>query len=1055
MRNVSITPTLETEFANVQMARFYVPAQNYLGALIPTLNYTKAGQTTPLFTRTQAKPLIAAYNDGPEFQPSWTNPVTGEVFEPAHPGHGKRNAFTAYSFDDGLTWRRNSLSMSGSVVVGPVFVVNHSDKYICDTTGLSSSEAAKLEKSPTKERCDYFYYGDNLAETPDPTPTDVVNGVHVIDTLHLVEENPYGGGDVTIVGQAVVGNNILVAWVSKLCNGAALPTGDVSPLNAITTGSNPYGVLGIQGYTDYALLKAEGELGASDLNAIHQIGKVPHSCLWTRRGRIIEDTVTGGTKVQWWAPERLTSGVRDAYKLEVAGHENAGFAVVWQEDPEGLKSGSGEGPGEGWSGSTVAHKTDVWYSYLHLDNFANAGPVMSVPVPITDNAKCPISSGEQGKQWCYADKGTYHPTTFNGDGSVNVAGYWDTTPNGLPDFCADGDLVYNSCIAEDGRYMEGQTGASRPRMNIHAYCKNNNDVDTWGNCTTGWSGWAAISYEESKGKGDLVNEEGHTLETGKNARFHTFEFTKPEPIQQGLLLSAPAKRYPGFKLEPSVYDSSTPGVFPDTVNPGQPVYDDYLVYRPQIFGNSIWSAPLFDTEIARRTALTSNSVTSAVKSTSKTTLLTIFKQGLVNQGGPADIMLRRFVLPAGFAPGSDNPFATMACNRWATQDELGKINNPDLITLNSLPNPNYLDGLCLAPAHNISSSTPTTCDGNATVDPTGVACGYGVTNPFIYSPYATVKRVFTWSQTQGTDSTAAVDNRTDESWTNPWDVAKGHRGILDGDFAVLEYAWAPNEYANKIGRDTYNLYARRSFDGGQTWTTTPNVSPWTDVSGVVADGVTSCETYRTPVDGDIGKPGVTVTLPICTNYAAGVLEPARNLSLITAKVASTFNYPLRTVLDPRYSPTGGLLKHASTAFKVSGVSLVPQTPYTYPGGDLRDRSKFFIAFDDGDNRTVASGAEAEPINMYYSQAYNWGDEYTGLPVTFSNGATINRFQLLNITGTNASESSITGSPDGSFMYSIWNQWQYTDPTDYVDGSYDSPVINEDAWFRRVMFLNGE
>jgi len=1048
LRNVSITPTKETEFANVQMTRFYVPAQNYLGALIPTLNYTKAGQTAPLFTRTQAKPLVTAYNDGTVVAPTWTNPVTGEVFEPAHPGHGKRDAYTAYSFDDGLTWRRNSLSLSGATVVGPIFVVNNSGQYVCDTTGLSGNEKANLEKNPTKERCDYFYYGDS-PETPDPTPRDIdpVTGRYVIDSEHLVEENINGGGDVTMVGQALVGNNILVAWVGKLCDGTVLPTGDVSSLNSLGL-NNPYGVKGLQGYTDYALLKAEGEIGTSDLNAIHQIGKVPHSCLWTRRGRIIEDTVTGGTKVQWWAPERLTSGVRDAYKLEVAGHENAGFAVVWQEDPEGLKSGSGEGPGEGWSGSTVAHKTDVWYSFLHLNNFANPGPVMSVPVPITDNAKCPLNSGEQGKQWCYADNMSYSPTTG-----------WSAGSNGLPDLCADGDLVYNSCITEEGRYMEGQTGASRPRINIQPYCIGNDNPETWAaSCTSfsQWGAWAAIAYEESKGKGDLVNEHGVTLETGKNQRFHTFEFTQPEPIKQGLLLNAPARRYPGFVLEPSVYDSTIPGVVPDTVNPGQPVYDDHIVYRPQIFGNSIWNAPFFDTEIARRASITSNGVRAAYNSTSKTSLLTIFKQGLVNQGGPADIMFRRFALKPGFLPGHDNPFETMVCNRWATSDELGVVNNPLLIPeVNGLPNPNYLDGLCLESAYNVSATTPTTCDGNATTDPTGVACGYGVTNPNIYKPGAVVKRVFTWSQTQGADSTASVDNRDDESWTNPWDVAKGHRGIIDGDFVMLQFAWAPNEYANAVGRDAYNLYARRSFDGGQSWTTTPDAAPWNSVAGVVADGASNCETFRVPVDGDTGVPGVTTALPVCTNYAAGVLEPARDLSLITAKVASTFNYPLRTVLDPRYSPTGGLLKHSSSAFKLSGVSLVSQAPYASPGGDIRDPSKFFIAFDDGDNRTVAGGAEAEPINMYYSQAYNWGDEYTGLPVTFSNGATINRFQLLNYTGTNASESSITGNPDGTFMYSIWNQWQYTDPSDYIDGSYDSPIINEDAWFRRVMLLNGE
>jgi len=118
------------------------------------------------------------------------------------------------------------------------------------------------------------------------------------------------------------------------------------------------------------------------------------------------------------------------------------------------------------------------------------------------------------------------------------------------------------------------------------------------------------------------------------------------------------------------------------------------------------------------------------------------------------------------------------------------------------------------------------------------------------------------------------------------------------------------------------------------------------------------------------------------------------------------------------------------------------------GRDLRDPSKFFIAYDDGDNTTVDFG-EAEPVNMYYTQASNWGDDYTGASVTTPTGS-YPRLQLLNNLGTYASESSITGSPDGSFLYSIWNQWQW-DPAFPLY----TEEINEDAFHRRVMFLIGQ
>ncbi len=42
--------------------------------------------------------------------------------------------------------------------------------------------------------------------------------------------------------------------------------------------------------------------------------------------------------------------------------------------------------------------------------------------------------------------------------------------------------------------------------------------------------------------------------------------------------------------------------------------------------------------------------------------------------------------------------------------------------------------------------------------------------------------------------------------------------------------------------------------------------------------------------------------------------------------------------------------------------------------DLRDPSKFFIVYETGDNTTVAEG-EAVPLDLFYSRATNWGDDY--------------------------------------------------------------------------------
>jgi hypothetical protein len=72
-------------------------------------------------------------------------------------------------------------------------------------------------------------------------------------------------------------------------------------------------------------------------------------------------------------------------------------------------------------------------------------------------------------------------------------------------------------------------------------------------------------------------------------------------------------------------------------------------------------------------------------------------------------------------------------------------------------------------------------------------------------------------------------------------VAKGHRGFMSGDMIMAIYAWSPNWLANTKGHDNYNLYVRRSFDGGKTWSTLPASFTHTDGITYSGDGTTTCE----------------------------------------------------------------------------------------------------------------------------------------------------------------------------------------------------------------------
>ncbi len=62
-------------------------------------------------------------------------------------------------------------------------------------------------------------------------------------------------------------------------------------------------------------------------------------------------------------------------------------------------------------------------------------------------------------------------------------------------------------------------------------------------------------------------------------------------------------------------------------------------------------------------------------------------------------------------------------------------------------------------------------------------------------------------------------NLADTSGTNPRDDALAHRGALNGDDLIIAYSWTPNWGRN--ANDKYDLFIRRSFNGGQSWTTDP------------------------------------------------------------------------------------------------------------------------------------------------------------------------------------------------------------------------------------------
>jgi len=964
-RDISKTPDQETEMAGLFMMDFYVPAQSSAGIVGPVDNYLlddDAG-TEAYVARDYAKPLVSVYID------DFPMETKGSM------AYGHFDAFAGVSLDDGTSWKTTNLSRSGD---------------------LSSFTL----KNGT------------------PSPGDVHHVVH-----------------------QVAGDQIFVAWASRYCDGG-------TPLYKLDVTDNAEyfadleETYGKDALYLYDLFGVNGQQGSVDYTeqGFPEVGEVPYSCVWTARGKLLAGDdpkttdATEATYVMWQKAERLTSGARDANLPAVDCAIGAGCILTWQEDPEGLRPGQGLGPGEGWSGAVANGKTDIWYSYISYADFdlvfdadgTVAAPLtmaeyalltdatlpkpyvpMAIPTRLTDNNMCKSTNSDP---YCYIDFDSIDTWDH-----TNVVSNLDTLAQSADsDFCTEtvswttpGGATLTVCKTEDGRVLNGRVASTRVRLNLKPYTPVDAvDIDEDG--VVDRSAWVIMAAEETKALGDqLIDPYGNPAETpidiGKDVWYYSFDMFAHSYVDQGGMLNQPASCSPwtvGADYECDEYE-----FFPVQIDP-------------------LNGGEFYLTEIARRFALTTNSVDAAVASKSGLAAMLIYKQGIINQGGPADIFLRRVAIPDGFDPAVDNPYAfeNMDCSEWVYTDG---------------SNPNYLKGLCLSPAINLSGTTIVECTGGTGND--DCAATFPVADDgSIPDAVDKFPKVLEWRQCDGTSAIDGCEDDSDlddQSWESPFDIAKGHRGFLDGDFVMMMYAWAPNWKANSVGNDHYNLYVRRSFDGGLTWTTTPGL-----LGGI---GTTATENYcvSTSSTDCVGTEFV---------YGAGDFEQGRNVSqLIGNKI---------TILDPRYTPTGGLKLYPTIRTDWLTANEISFEGLPYEDDAARDPSKFFMIYETGDNTTVTEG-EATPLNLYYSRATvygdvweldpDWYDEVTGEIEDYRWNWAENKAEILS------GEAAMLANPGGTFMYSVWNQWQeeITHTIDVYGIEHEEELIfNSDIIFRRFLYL---
>ncbi|MDH3901999.1 MAG: choice-of-anchor O protein [Xanthomonadales bacterium] len=690
------------------------------------------------------------------------------------------------------------------------------------------------------------------------------------------------------------------------------------------------------------------------------------------------------------------------------------------------------------------------------------------------------------------------------------------------------------CVSDDGRLLDGDVYASRPMLQLQPYTKTDGTK----------SAWALFAYEESKGLGHSLAAEAH-LDTdnpvdeivgegsddsgqekpikqdiGKNMMYHSFDFAQPDLVSPGHIVNLPALcggLYPTFcddKKTPDIIETNEENPT-CTCEAGQPVplYFDYLVDTdgdPETAGEWIPDDTKFlqyRYEIARRARFLMQSP--GKMGDSKTLGALIYKQGQEGQGRPADAYIRRFV-----KSGTGNPykFENMVCTTYLDETFAlpacpnGAGDKPSAVGYNcNVWGEASGDRLCGGIFDDPNGGYPRRDHINMTSADVDLAVGVGPEDDTPDDPTDDVynrNKVLLWSQHEynlGDESYGLVhedgtacDVLNGEVCPGMYSNVRSHRGFIRGDFFAVAYALSPNWAAGRNGNDRYNFYVRKSFDGGQTWTTNPAgdgvyvcpefrtdpYSPDPDGSGNLPPEAfdETCGTYdpETVPDGELPPAPVGIAM---TNYldpmgatadgvpaqfiAAGAFEPARNVSEIKSNKESSG--------DPRMGTTPPTYPLDGTSPTLAKLCPDGECVYTE---DTYINNMFFVAWGTVDNEksTGSSGVKAEsgPLDIYYTRTEDYGDNYVKVPWVVGGvnsnagyGETEWRFDYVaKGDPEEQGECQLRATSDGSKAYVIWHS-TISDPEDpnveytrYYPWKPSGSTEN-DLWFRRLIFWPDE
>ena len=687
----------------------------------------------------------------------------------------------------------------------------------------------------------------------------------------------------------VEGNNILVAWNDKYC-----PSGN--PFDLVKDVDNAeipypddlYKVNGSQGSIDY-----EGVVAPNGKN----LYEVPFSCVWTARGVFVDDLNANGTPgeegdygIEWRQAEQLTSGTRDSNKIWIAA-EDVGFALTWQEDTEGLRAGKGAGPGEGYSGATTNHGSDIWYSYINMNDFGDVcedadGPDniagndddcltvldgvdditaisalvekpkpaanFAYPVRITNNEVCSADATTETKLYCHAlypDLSTTEDLDDTYKRNCIAASDPVTTGN-------QSTKTVTRCVSDDLDYMtettlappaaailDGDTGASRPALKILA--TNAADDPATTDVDESKEYVAVLVYEETKGLAEsdpgVPNSDDPVTEIaleGKAVYFESFLWNQPVTVSAGRVVNP---RVPEVTITKDPDTNDVTDISPT----GRYIYENArrVVIAPQVDACDVGDY----------------------------TFGLLFKQGYETRGGPSDMFI---VMNTGFtyedfevAPMLNFDGAPVA--EVITTDAANISSHKTVYDLQDPPQP--IDSVWTV--DNLDDQSYTFADDN-TFSPRAflrgdeIYTGFEFTSNWRQTSNGTRPNNF-WINTRIDEDEAGVTDGTFE-WTGPLKVSitRGAQvSTLDPRFVTTPEGRAVataavSADATLIEQDTSNpnvlfmsygtfdmstteeldLYYTRSTDKGRTWEyflsdgTRAVPADWADGDGILGTG---------------------------------------------------------------------------------------------------------------------------------------------------------------------------------------------------------------------------